>query len=325
MHGAFVVLLQVDTWGWEVGYAWRSRHWLVRLDITILTLMLVFTLVILCRGLFLYCLRTTSLVDGMFQVDRRRLVAELCWGLTFVKSIRGTAPALGVAGTCFGVLMAFSGFMTNIFWELAVALLTTAIGLAVGVIAALVENHIQNRADTVKQQVSTAEQTGGKMCTWPLGEDHRRSHKFPLARQFSQLPTFPLMAAPSLAILLALFMPSHISKGFRVHLEGEPVSADLSSALPISIEVPERRTSLAPFVYVNAKKTRLEELKNTLRRELNGSSHATVYVQADGNVSWSDVTNAIDVPAGLRMRVVLLTTPGDSKSNNSHIRSKPKS
>jgi biopolymer transport protein ExbD len=63
---------------------------------------------------------------------------------------------------------------------------------------------------------------------------------------------------------------------------------------------------------VNLKKTPWDELQNTLRRELKvRPPKSVVYVQAENDVSWADVVNAIDAVEGLHANVVLLTVAPD--------------
>jgi biopolymer transport protein ExbD len=64
---------------------------------------------------------------------------------------------------------------------------------------------------------------------------------------------------------------------------------------------------VTPELYVNSKPTSWNKFGDDLKNELKLRPKWVVYVQADPNLPWADITSAIDVAKGLHADVVLLT------------------
>jgi len=98
-----------------------------------------------------------------FQRSQRNLAADLSLGVGTLKSIASTAPFLGLAGTCFGILSAFRGTgmerhaaLAMMTTYIAAALITTATGLLVAVPAVWSYNYSRVRIDRLESEMSNA-------------------------------------------------------------------------------------------------------------------------------------------------------------------------
>jgi biopolymer transport protein ExbB/TolQ/biopolymer transport protein ExbD len=144
------------------------------------------------------------------------------------------------------------------------------------------------------------------------------AYKLPLGRQFSKLPAFALIAAPSLAMVIAGFMTfasfrSPMGLDVRV-LQPALVTSAHFSVKPILIGLIEANGQTA--VYVNSKKTPWENLDTTVRKELRIRPRSMVYVEADNNVPWSDAAKVIDAVETIPADVVLLTVAPEFNSSH---------
>jgi biopolymer transport protein ExbB/TolQ len=101
--------------------------------------------------------------EGAFQRRRQMLAAELRLGLGTLTTIASTAPFIGLLGTVFGILGAFKGvgmaratLIAMAESTLALALVTTAAGLAVAIPAACCRNHFCDRLEVFESEMSNA-------------------------------------------------------------------------------------------------------------------------------------------------------------------------
>ena len=278
---------------WGVGHLWRWMNWLGRLDVIALALLLMYVLTIVIHAAYRF--RVSRRAREIDSASRRKLVAELNVRMGYINGIASTAPYLGLVGACCGVMSALTGIgmerhaalavMTSI---MAAALLTTAAGIIVAVSATCSYNYLCTRLDLIQNEAIP---------------------KFPLGKRFSQPPAFARIAAPALAIPIAVFIsvPSPESpKGLDVRV------------LKIGSLEPERRPGVEPVlirllgtsaglptIFVNSRRTPLHELRDALQASL--KPERMVNVAADKDVQWADVVSAIDVAEGLDEDVVLLT------------------
>jgi biopolymer transport protein ExbD len=244
--------------------------------------------------------------------------------------------------------------------RIAVALITTATGVLVAVPAVWTHNYLRACIDMLESEMSNMAReaithlkahpqwrsrrehfdTGSKSivsgadadaCSWDIRYDDQRSgrcfqfaQRLPLARRFSEMPAFALMAAPWLAVVVAVFImissSSYTPTGLEVSLlkPGGRETRDHFSVEPIVIGVVNTSTNGSPAIYVNSKKTPWDELGNTVRRKLKVRPQWIAYIEAENNVPWADVANVIDVVAGLHADVVLLTIRPDIDSSHMH-------
>jgi biopolymer transport protein ExbD len=296
--------------------------WIVRVDVIVLGLMLTYVIGLWIRGVYICCSQHNK---------SRSAPRKLNFGAKTLHSILAVAPFWGLAGSCFGILEMFRGFsgevhavrvMMSTF--AAAALVPAAMGLAIGVIAQFVEWFLRGRIDAAKlRAIKGFESTAlSPLKTSYFGNQKRV--RFPLQARFSQLPAFPIFAAPSLILLAAWFIPFHVSLGFHVRLTKPTVltSADSLPASSINIAVVLGRAG-SRNVYVNGKPTQAETLRDVLLREDTNSSRTT-FVQAEGDVRWADVAEVIDAAKSSNKDVVLLTTAPDIGSGRAHYVLKPK-
>jgi hypothetical protein len=220
------VIELVQTYGseWSVGYLWRWTNLSERIVLVVLALMLIRVLVIVVRFSHHCRLARFSKPIDADNSARNRLAAELNLKLDGLKSISATAPYLGLAGTCLGILSIFYGFAMErgaveamLVSEIAAAFISTAAGIVVAVPATYSYNYLRTRTDSLQSEVSDG----------PLVR-----RRFPLRPRFSTF-SFAVIAAPALAISVAEFMTfssTQMPKGLPVRLlkigarETEPFS-----------------------------------------------------------------------------------------------------
>lgn len=199
---------------WTIEYLWRWTHLMERLDLLLLALLLVHTVIVGVRAARRYRLaRRTEGIDTAsetFQRAGRKLVAELKTEVRRLKSIASIAPYVGLAGTTLGILdllsEGFSGSRsTAIVWlsvGMAAAILPSAAGLLVAIPAVACRNFLHTRIESLEIEVhGRALERGGRYA--------RVAQCLPLAKRFSGLPAFALVAAPVLAlssVFMSLFM-----------------------------------------------------------------------------------------------------------------------
>src|ERR1039457_4059678 len=115
---------------WSVGYLWRWMNWVVRLDVIVLALMLACVVIVVTRISYRYhiarCIRETD------SASRRKLAAVLSIEMGSLKAIASSAPYLGLAGTCVGIMssLGFGGNMEkNTFLTMVAAKLAAALAI----------------------------------------------------------------------------------------------------------------------------------------------------------------------------------------------------
>jgi biopolymer transport protein ExbB/TolQ/biopolymer transport protein ExbD len=277
-----------------------------------LALMLVYTVFVTARFFRRYLpARRESSADLALASQRckKDLIAELSRGVETLRSIAFAAPFLGLAGTCYGMLcLFFRAFLVSkslaisaISLELSAALVATTAGLIVSIPAAVCYNVLRTRLEKFEGS-----------CFNPFLSRTTRSYGFaqtlPLRRRFMGLPAFALIGAPTLAILIPMFLLSQnrVPLGLHVHLL--KIGASDHDLPPIVVTVMKKSTNGLPTIYVNSKETTWNDLSHTLRSQLEVRPHWIVYVEGEDDAWWQDVANAIDAARGLHAEVVLLTT-----------------
>jgi biopolymer transport protein ExbD len=253
-----------------------------------------------------------------FARSPRQLAAELRMSIGNLKAISSAAPFLGLTGTCCGIMTLFRGYdmekhelVALLSSEAAAAIFPAAIGILVAIPAVCSHNYLHRKIELLKiaTYVDEASVTPRSSCTIP------GSHKFPLAKRFSGLPSFPLIAAPSLAFAVAILMTfaSHNPLGFSVRLSQPVNPATIAHSRPQSIIIGVVRNSDDSITaYMNSKEMILSRLEASLREKININQNWTAYLQAEDDVSWADVANVIDILKQLHADVVLTTRRGGS-------------
>jgi len=308
----------------------------------------------------------TDAASRSFHRSQRKIAADLGFEMGALKSIASTAPFLGLAGTCLGILSAFGGVgmeksaaLAMIAARMAAALITTAAGLLVVVPAVWSYNYLRACKERLQSEMSdvvweaitqlrahpqwrercehfdAASQTivsgpDANELSHEIrydGEASGRSFKFaeklPLAGRFSDLPAFPLMAAPSLALLVVVFTifgHPYTPRGLYVQLlkSSEEVTRNHFSVEPIVIGLFRTKASGLPAVYVSSEKTHWKDLDGTIRSKLKVRAQPIAYVEADNDVPWANVVDVIDVLKGFQVDVVLLTNTPNNDSRHMH-------
>ncbi len=115
------------------------------------------------------------------SVEREQILLanDLKSGMGILGTVASTAPFVGLLGTTWGVITAFSGMATAgggleaISAGIAEALLTTAVGLMVAITAVWLYNYFNTRLDGLFTELAYA---GREMIDWMMTRDTRRSH-----------------------------------------------------------------------------------------------------------------------------------------------------
>jgi MotA/TolQ/ExbB proton channel family len=92
---------------WTIRYLWRWMSSFGRLDVIVLALMLAYLFAVVIHVCCRYYVARRA--RGIDSAGRRTLAAVLNIEVGSLKSIAITAPYLGLAGTCVGILSAFGG------------------------------------------------------------------------------------------------------------------------------------------------------------------------------------------------------------------------
>jgi hypothetical protein len=209
-----VALILDNCYPWQAGgcalsirYLWRGMNWIARLDVTVLALMLAYVVAVVIRVSYRYHLARPVQGIGTDSRSLRKLTADLGIEVGNLKSIASTAPYLGLVGTCVGIMSAFGGIGMEkhaaeimITSKVALALVTTAAGILVAVPATCFYNYLRTRIDLLESEVARAAIDQGSRSSGVI-------RRLAIARRFSQLPAFALIAAPGLAILVAVHTP----------------------------------------------------------------------------------------------------------------------
>ncbi len=262
MHG--VCLNSWQTYGceWTVGYLWRWMNWIVRLDVTVLALMLVYVVVVVTRG-FCRC----NLARRARDVDSagRRKLAVLSIEVGSLKSIASSAPYLGLAGTCVGIIMSQSGFtgemeehtlQAMMAARTAATLITTAVGILVAV-----------------------------------PRYHQGTRRLALTKRFSQLPAFALIAAPCLAVLVAVYTPYFAPReatGLELELASTCRENGGNNRL-IVLHITD-----AGKLFLNTEQEDWNGLSGRLSEIYSVRAHRTLYFLVDRSVPFQTVADALD-------------------------------
>ena len=147
--------------------------------------------------------------------------------------------------------------------------------------------------------------------------------RFPLLPQFGLSYTLVLasLVVPTFLIFVDGWGWNRPSLSIRISTAEEP----LLSAHPLSPEVsPLVRLKQAgsggpPRLYLDSKPLRWEELRDALTNELKLRPDWVVYVEADEQVSWSDVIGAMDIIRSRQANIVLLIRR-ENKQEKGHSR-----
>ncbi len=292
-----------QTYGCDCGIPclWQSMGLLRRLDVIVLALMLARVIVIVGHAAYRYhSIRRSPATDTN---SRKMVAAELSLRLYTLRSIAHTAPFLGLSGSCIGIFDSFMGLgmqrgtaMAIISMNLGRALITTAAALLVAVPAVWSRNYLRTLLDLLKIEISGSVHETIRQRKPSLGV----AQSLPLKKQFSGLPSPAVTVAPCLALVIASFITFSsfgVPSGLWVGLlrPGERAAREEYFTTDSVVIVVAMSVDGIPVLYVNSKKTTWDELRNTVRGELELRQRRVVYVEAESGVRWADVANAIDI------------------------------
>jgi hypothetical protein len=284
---------------WGIAYLWRSTFLMERFAIVGLALML--TYVIVASVFVSHCLpaayaKPSDFANRRLQRKRKPLLANLSISIGLLKSISLTAPYLGVAGTCLGLLdtlsVGYSGTRSSVFAALAsgedAALLSTAVGLVVAVPAIASHNYLRARLETLQQEIP---------------QDfisQRRSH-YQVAQRLPLSPRFSRIAiAPALAIFILVFAGSWSfgpPTGLTVHFAPGRCEFD-GRDRQIVLHLTEGDKLL-----INTEQVDRGSLEFRLSMIYRLRAHRILYLLADDGVRYQNVADAIDIAENTRADV----------------------
>ncbi len=285
---------------WTIRYLWHRMSSFGRLDVIVLALMLVYLFAVVIHVCYRsYSTRRVRRIDGADSAGIKKLAAVLNIKTGSLKSIALTAPCLGLAGTCLGILSAFwdAGIEKHatraiMATRIALALIPTAAAIPVAVLAICSYNYLSRRMDLFQSEVFEEGQERGR--------HFRRARRFPSAERFAELPAFGLLGAlPAfglltvlgLTILIEIFMPGpslHLPMGFYVEL------ASTRCEFPGD----DRRIVLhitdTGKLFLNLEQEDWNNLANRLSQIYSMREHRTLYLLADSGVPFQTVVHALD-------------------------------
>ena len=309
MPGVCANAWQTDGCEWTIGYLWRWTNLLERLALLGLALMLAHIVVVAIRVSYRYYsarhAEATDTASQAFQRNRRELIARLNVWVDSLKSIASTAPYLGLAGTCLGILSVFRGydgskygFFVMVVTEIDAAFMSTAAGLLVAVPAVLSYSCLRTLIDLLESEVNPPERTS---------RQHRvAAQRLPLARRFSKIP-FAVIAAPMLALCIAGFMTFssfRTSRGLLVGLASTPCEYDGGDrALTL-------RLTDTGKLFLNTEEEDRHSLVGRLSEIYKRRVDRALYLLAEDGVPFQTVADTLDIVGTDKLNItVRLATP----------------
>ena len=305
---------QPDGCEWTIGYLWRSMSSFGRLDVIVLALMLVYLVAVVIRVCCRYYL--ARLVRRIDSAGSKKLAAVLNIHVGSLKSIAHAAPCLGLAGTCLGIFSAFGGVgmekhaaLAMIAARIALALIPTAVGIPVAVLATCSYNYLCARMDLLQGEVFEGGQEKGR--------HFRKPRRFPPAERPAELPAFGLLGPLSefgllvelgLTVLIKVFMPSvsfsfRPPTGFYVDLASTRCKFDGDDRL-IVLHITDTGK-----LFLNLEQEDWNNLANRLSQIYSMREQRPLYLLADSDVPIRTVVDTLDTveSAPIDIQVQLLT------------------
>jgi biopolymer transport protein ExbD len=271
--------------------------------------MLVYLFAVVIDVCYRYSARRVRRIDS---AGIKKLAAVVNIRTGSLKSIALTAPCLGLAGTCLGILSAFEGIgmekhaaMVLISTRIALALIPTAAAIPVAVLALCSHNYLSRRMELFQSEVFEEGQE--------RSQHFRRTRRFPPAERFAELlPAFGLLTALGLTVLIKIFMPFsplHLPTGFYVELPAHVLRHDCGDFNVTILEMSKEK-----LLTINSEPVPRETLATRLSDIYRLRAERLLLVKADPNLSFQDVASIIDVANGsVENLYVTLVTPGAEK------------
>ena len=304
---------QSDGCEWTIRSLWHWMNSFGRVDVIVLALMLVYLFAVVIHVCYrYYSARRVRRIDSADSADIKSLAAFLNMKTRSLKSIALTAPCLGLAGTCLGILSAFwdagmgkHATLAIIATRIALALIPTAAAIPVAVLAICSYNCLSRRMELFQGEAFEEGQERGR--------HFRRARRFPPAERFAELPAFGLLGAlPAFGLLTALGLtvlikvymplaPLPRSRGFYVELASTHCEFARDDRL-IVLHITDTGK-----LFLNLEQEDWNNLANRLSQIYSMREHRTVYLLADSNVPFRTVAEALDTIDQLDIQVQLLT------------------
>ena len=267
-----------------------------RLDVIFLAVMLTYVFAVVISVCCRYYLTRPG--RGIASTRTRTFAAVLNIELGGLRSIALTAPYLGLAGTCEGMLSALGGgamekhaFMAMITTRMALALVPTAAAIPVASMATCSYNFLRARVDLLGGGVFEERQKRSR--------HFQGVRRFPTMKRFSELPVFGLVATSALAFAIAGFMTFasfHTAKGFYVELAS--AGCDAVDRL-IVLHITD-----AGKMFLNLEQEDRNNLADRLSAIYSMRQDRTVYLFADAGVPFQPVADALDTVENVPVTVV---------------------
>ena len=320
-----------QNWWWEpdadgIACLWRSSDLIERAIFIGLALMLAYTIFVVVRfSLRCYLARREfrSFKPDDFPKFRRansKLIADLCPGIAMLRGIATAAPFLGLAGTAYGIMAgAFVGFgmeksaaMRALIVGIAASLITAVAGILVAVPATLSHNLLRRRIETLSRRGLSSRRsalTGSSQRPFVFAQT------LPLRTRFSGVPPFAVLAVPTLASVVMMFMtiePYVRPMGLPVALVREPCEYRPDSLIML-------RLANDGKVFINHEQEDWNDLAGRLAAIYRPRANRELYLYAEDGVPFQTVAEAIDIarnspaagPDSMDIRVMLITPMAD--------------
>jgi biopolymer transport protein ExbD len=179
--------------------------------------------------------------------------------------------------------MAKHAFLAMITTKISLALIPTAVGIPVAVLATCSYNYLRTRIDLLEGEVFDEGQQRGR--------HFRGARRFSPTKRFSELPAFGLIAAPVLAIAIMgcmTFASFHTPTGFYVELASARCEYDGDDRL-IVLHITD-----AGKLFLNQEQEDWNSLADRLSEIYSMRKDRTLYLLADPGVPFQTVAHALD-------------------------------
>lgn len=278
---------------WTIRFMWRWMSSFGRLDVVVLTIILVYVLLLFFRVLWRFRLALPV------STRRKTLIAALNIDLGRLDSISVIAPFLGLLGTCVGVLNASRGIgmekhiaMVMITTRVAAALVPSVVAIPAAVLATFCYNFLSSRIDLPEAEIFGKGQ--------PPSPYVRQASRFQLEQRFSRLPAFSVIAASGLAIAitgLMSFASFHTPTGYDVELPQSGCEYDGDDRL-IVLHITD-----SGKLFINQEQEEWNSLAGHLWEIYKFREYRVLHLVADPGVSFQTVSGVIDTVKNVPSRL----------------------
>jgi biopolymer transport protein ExbD len=164
----------------------------------------------------------------------------------------------------------------------AATLITTAVGILVAVPSTCAYNYLRTRQDLLESDVSSDPPA-------QISRYHQGTRRLALTKRFSQLPAFAIIAAPCLAVLVAVYTPYFAPR--------EATGLELASTCRENggnNRLIVLHITGAGKLFLNQEQADWNSLGGHLSEIYSRREHRTLYLLADDGVPFQTVTDALD-------------------------------